>query len=66
MCGAPMYSTYTQLFQHEAYKALQMEQTVRREGVEIRTTRCPIRIDGEMLLSDRAAPRAGQDNEAII
>src|SRR4029079_14555942 len=52
---------YAKLVQHEAYKALRMEQTVRREGVEIRTTRCPLRIDGEILTSDRAAPRVGQD-----
>ena len=31
----------------------------------MRTTRCPIRIDGEMLTSYRAAPRIGQHNHTI-
>ncbi|SLN46628.1 Formyl-coenzyme A transferase [Pseudoruegeria aquimaris] len=44
----------------EGFAALDMVQTVRAgEGGSLRTTRCPIRIDGEALLSDRAAPALG-------
>jgi crotonobetainyl-CoA:carnitine CoA-transferase CaiB-like acyl-CoA transferase len=31
----------------------------------MRTTRCPIRIDGEVLTSPVAAPRIGEHNQAI-
>jgi crotonobetainyl-CoA:carnitine CoA-transferase CaiB-like acyl-CoA transferase len=33
--------------------------------VTIHTTRSPIRIDGEVLRSEVAAPRLGQHNDAI-
>ena len=56
---------YARLMAHEAWKVLRMGQIVRRDGVEIHTTRCPIRIDGEILLSPRAAPRVGEDNKSI-
>jgi hypothetical protein len=42
-----------------------MDQIVRRDGVEVHTTRCPIRIDNEILLSSKAAPRVGEDNISI-
>ncbi|RME70427.1 MAG: CoA transferase [Verrucomicrobia bacterium] len=54
------------LLAHEGYKALGMDQVVRRpNGTEVRTTRCPIRIDGERLYADRAAPVLGADNPKI-
>jgi crotonobetainyl-CoA:carnitine CoA-transferase CaiB-like acyl-CoA transferase len=56
---------YARLIAHETWKVLKMDQTVRRQGVEIHTTRCPIRIDNEILFSPKAAPRAGEDNETI-
>src|SRR5439155_9598541 len=56
---------YAKLVGHEAYRVLKMDQTVDRHGTPIRTTRCPIRIDGEPLFSDKAAPRPGEDNAAI-
>ena len=57
---------YAQLTAHEAYRTLEMEQTVRRGTVEIRTTRCPIRIDGEVLSCGRGAPRVGEHNQLIL
>jgi crotonobetainyl-CoA:carnitine CoA-transferase CaiB-like acyl-CoA transferase len=57
---------YATLIAHETWKVLKMDQIVRREGVEIHTTRCPIRIDNEILFSPKAAPRVGEDNEPII
>ena len=52
--------SYAQLLASAGYQSIGMEQTVRRpEGAAIRTLRCPIRIDGERLYSDQAAPRLG-------
>ncbi len=56
---------YARLLAHETWKVLRMDQIVRREGVEIHTTRCPIRIDGEIIFSSKAAPRVGENNVSI-
>ncbi len=56
---------YARLVAHEGFQVLKMDQTVDRHGIPIRTTRCPIRIDGERLVSDKAAPRPGEDNQTI-
>jgi len=57
---------YPRLTRHEAYRVLEFEQAVRRsDGIRVRTTRCPIRIDGRRLLSPRAAPRVGEHNARI-
>jgi crotonobetainyl-CoA:carnitine CoA-transferase CaiB-like acyl-CoA transferase len=43
-----------------------MVQTVdSRSTAVMRTTRCPIRIDGELLTSPLAAPRIGEHNDTI-
>ena len=57
---------YARLLAHDAWQALKMDQIVRRDGVEVHTTRCPIRIDNEILLSPKAAPRVGEDNKSIL
>jgi CoA:oxalate CoA-transferase len=59
--------TWERLFAHDAFKALEMIQTIdsRPEAI-MRTTRCPIRIDGELLTSPIAAPRIGEHNELIL
>lgn len=55
-----------QLFKHEGFKNLDMIQTVRRKnGTEVQTTRCPIRIDGKKLFSVQGAPVLGEDNSWI-
>lgn len=57
---------YKQLIAHEAYRVLGMEQTVQRpNGTTLKTLRCPIRIDGERLYSDKAAPVLGQATDSI-
>ncbi len=57
---------YAQLLAHAGCQALGMDQVVRRpNGAEIRTLRCPIRIDGERLYSDIAAPSLGNANANI-
>ena len=51
---------------HEGYQVLGMEQTVRRgDGFSYKTTRCPIRINGEKLYSDLGSPEVGEHNDAI-
>jgi len=43
-----------------------MTQTLRDgKGIEILTTRLPIRLDGDLLTSERLAPRVGQHTESI-
>ncbi|RZL94111.1 MAG: CoA transferase, partial [Variovorax sp.] len=57
---------WPQLVEHPAFAALGMTQTIRSAGgATLETTRCPIRIDGQRLCSDRGAPRLGADNAAI-
>jgi crotonobetainyl-CoA:carnitine CoA-transferase CaiB-like acyl-CoA transferase len=58
--------SYDRLQEHDGFQALDMVLEVRRpNGTAVRTTRCPIRIDGELLKSEKAAPRLGADNAAI-
>jgi CoA:oxalate CoA-transferase len=57
---------WPQLAAHPAFAALGMTQTIRSaSGATMQTTRCPIRIDGQRLYSDRGAPRLGADTDAI-
>ena len=57
---------YGQLMSHAGYRAADMEQLVHRpNGTEVRTLRCPVRIDGKKLFNDRAAPTLGNANEAL-
>lgn len=54
--GSDVYN-YAKLLNHAGCRALQMEQRVKRsEDVKIMTTRCPIRIDGEKIFSEKASP----------
>ncbi|MNY49955.1 formyl-coenzyme A transferase [compost metagenome] len=58
---------WKQLMAHEGFKALNMIQEVEmNDGYTYRTTRCPIRMDGELLVSAKGSPKLGQDNEQII
>ena len=57
---------YARLRQTDGYRALAMEQTVTCPGgTPLRTTRCPIRIDGKILTSPKGAPAIGQHTEEI-
>lgn len=50
----------------EAFRQLAMVQRLKvRPGVEILTTRIPVRVDGALLTSERVAPRVGQHTETI-
>ncbi|MGC6455208.1 MAG: CaiB/BaiF CoA transferase family protein [Coraliomargaritaceae bacterium] len=57
---------YAQLLNHSAFQALEMKQTVSRpNGAQVDTLRCPIRIDGERLFAERAAPILGEANKRM-
>ena len=57
---------YDMLRQEEAYQALDMELEVKTSnGLSITTTRCPLRIDGERLASDKGAPLLGEHNRDV-
>jgi CoA:oxalate CoA-transferase len=57
---------WNKLFAHEGFKVLEMVQRVSRgDGIELDTTRCPIRLDGNLLTSKKGAPRLGADTERI-
>ena len=57
---------YDKLVKEEGYRVLNMEITVKTSnGLSIKTTRCPIRVDGKLLVSDKGAPMLGEHNEEI-
>lgn len=57
---------WPRLLQSHAFQALDMLQAVRRgDGTVVRTTRSPMRIDGDRAESARAAPRVGEHGAAI-
>lgn len=56
---------YDDLIASEAYRLLEMEQWVVSGGKKIKTTRCPVRVDGRMLTSEKGAPLLGEDNKNI-
>lgn len=57
---------YQQAISSPGYEVLGMQQLVKlTDGQTLATTRCPIRIDGEKLYSDKAAPKPGRDTAAI-
>lgn len=57
---------WNQLLEHEGFKTLKMIQEVKMvDGYTYDTTRCPIRIDGELLTSAMGSPKLGQDNHQI-
>ena len=57
---------WPELCASEAFKQLAMVQTIRDgRGIEILTTRLPIRVDGGLLTSERLSPRVGQHTELI-
>jgi crotonobetainyl-CoA:carnitine CoA-transferase CaiB-like acyl-CoA transferase len=51
----------------DAYKQLDLEQTITRNGtVRLETLRSPLRINRATLKSDKAAPELGQDNDSVL
>ncbi|SPE39534.1 CoA-transferase family III protein (fragment) [Candidatus Sulfopaludibacter sp. SbA3] len=59
--------TWPELMRTQSFQALDMVQEVTcRGGSVLRTTRCPIRIDGEVYKSARPAPRVGEHTARIL
>lgn len=57
---------WDRLLMHDGFKVLNMVQEVHRlNGSSMKTTRCPIRIDGKKLVSAKGAPCLGEHNEDI-
>jgi len=57
---------YDKLIREEGYRVLNMEITVKTsKGLSVKTTRCPIRVDGKLLVSDKGAPFLGEHNDEI-
>jgi len=57
---------WNRLWQTDAFRALDfVQQVTRDDGPTLATTRCPIRIDGQVYKSPRGAPRVGQHTRAI-
>jgi crotonobetainyl-CoA:carnitine CoA-transferase CaiB-like acyl-CoA transferase len=58
---------WRRLLEHEAFGVLGMVQTVvRGSGFAYRTTRCPIRIDGERLYARAGSPAVGEHTAALV
>ena len=54
------------MIKHEGFKILDMVQRIQRDdGLDIETLRCPIKIDGQIFKSNKAAPKIGNDNNSI-
>ena len=57
---------YDMLMEQEGFTALEMVQDVRAGEQLIRTTRCPIRVDGQLLKSVKGAPALGEHTASIV
>ncbi|WP_062467427.1 CaiB/BaiF CoA transferase family protein [Demequina maris] len=57
--------TLDALVESEGFEAIRMTQSVARHGIEVATTRSPIRVDGHILTSTKAAPVLGEDSDRI-
>ena len=57
---------WEQMMEHDAYKVLEIEQQLNVGDKKIITTRCPIRINGERLYADKAAPKLGEHKGKIM
>ncbi|HEY9290571.1 MAG TPA: CaiB/BaiF CoA-transferase family protein [Microlunatus sp.] len=65
--------TLDELVDHDGFRSARMTQQIRRgadltqdsEELTLRTTRSPIRVDGEPLVSSTPAPKLGQHNAEI-
>jgi crotonobetainyl-CoA:carnitine CoA-transferase CaiB-like acyl-CoA transferase len=54
---------YARLIDHHGYEVLKMEQDVFfGDGFKLKTTRCPVRVNGERLISPMGAPSLGEHN----
>ena len=57
--------TLDDLLASDGFAAIRMTQDVSRRGATISTTRSPLRIDGRVLTSEKAAPVLGEDDARV-
>lgn len=57
--------TLDELLASDGFAAIDMTQEVERRGTRIATTRSPLRIDGQVLRCEKAAPLLGEDGARI-
>lgn len=58
---------WSRLIQHEGFRVLSMLQdVVSADDCRYKTTRCPIRIDGELLVSETGSPTLGEHNDFVF
>jgi CoA:oxalate CoA-transferase len=58
---------WQKLVKHQGYKVLGMEQKIKPANEkEIITTRCPIKINGQKLYSNKPAPKLGEHNKKVL
>lgn len=57
--------TLDELLASDGFAAIDMTQEVQRGGTSIRTTRSPLRVDGQVLRSAKSAPTLGEDDAAV-
>ncbi|WP_308991050.1 CaiB/BaiF CoA-transferase family protein [Mariniflexile litorale] len=58
---------YQELFEEEGFKVLDFVQKVTMgDGYSYETTRCPIKIDGELFISEKGSPKLGEHNKKIL
>jgi CoA:oxalate CoA-transferase len=59
--------TWDNLMAQDGFNVLDMvQQVTMNDGFTYRTTRSPIRIDGELLTSAKGSPKLGEDNQTIL
>lgn len=57
---------YDKLVKEDGYRMLEMEMKVKTSnGITVKTTRCPLRVDGKLLVSGTGAPMLGEHNPGI-
>ena len=56
---------YDSLMKQEGYKILEMEQMISFGDYSMKTTRCPIRVDGQLLTFTKGAPVLGEHSASI-
>lgn len=58
---------WNRLTAHDGFKVLNMvQQVMMGDGFAYETTRCPIRIDGELLTSTKGSPKLGEHSDKIL
>ncbi|WP_111412059.1 CaiB/BaiF CoA transferase family protein [Billgrantia lactosivorans] len=59
-------NTIAEVFDDPQVKHRGMRRTLRRGQLEVPQVACPLRFDGESVVSEMAPPRLGQDSDAIL